>query len=56
MLKLSGRRALGAAGAAAGRLRARSGQRHYVLESGRVTSSGAGGDGAHDAVREALSV
>jgi urea transport system ATP-binding protein len=31
-------------------------QRYYVLESGRVTSSGAGGESATAAVRQALSV
>ncbi len=31
-------------------------QHYYVLESGRVTSSGAGGEQARDAVRTALSV
>lgn len=30
--------------------------RYYVLESGRVTASGAGGDGAIDAVRDAMAV
>jgi urea transport system ATP-binding protein len=34
----------------------RAAARYYVLESGRVTSSGAGGDGAQAAVRAALSV
>jgi urea transport system ATP-binding protein len=34
----------------------RAAERYYVLESGRVTSSGAGGDDAQSAVRTALSV
>jgi urea transport system ATP-binding protein len=34
----------------------RAAQRYYVLESGRVTSAGAGGAGAERAVREALTV
>jgi urea transport system ATP-binding protein len=34
----------------------RAAARYYVLESGRVTSSGAGGAGAEHAVREALTV
>jgi urea transport system ATP-binding protein len=34
----------------------RAAQRYYVLEAGRVTSSGAGGQDAERAVREALSV
>jgi urea transport system ATP-binding protein len=34
----------------------RAAERYYVLESGRVTSSGAGGEGAEPAVRAALSV
>ncbi|MFE1440302.1 urea ABC transporter ATP-binding subunit UrtE [Streptomyces sp. NPDC058739] len=34
----------------------RAAQRYYVLEAGRVTSSGAGGEQAADRVREALSV
>jgi urea transport system ATP-binding protein len=34
----------------------RAAQRYYVLESGRVTSYGAGGAGAEQAVREALTV
>ncbi|MEU8979299.1 urea ABC transporter ATP-binding subunit UrtE [Streptomyces sp. NPDC048309] len=34
----------------------RAAQRYYVLEAGRVTSSGAGGQEAEGAVREALSV
>jgi urea transport system ATP-binding protein len=34
----------------------RAAERYYVLESGRVTSSGGGGEGAQSAVRTALSV
>ncbi|WP_119291880.1 urea ABC transporter ATP-binding subunit UrtE [Streptomyces sp. YIM 130001] len=34
----------------------RGADRYYVLEAGRVTSSGTGGQQAHEAVREALSV
>jgi urea transport system ATP-binding protein len=34
----------------------RAAERYYVLESGRVTSSGAGGEAARAAVREALTV
>ncbi|MFF0200433.1 urea ABC transporter ATP-binding subunit UrtE [Streptomyces sp. NPDC005017] len=34
----------------------RAAERYYVLEAGRVTSSGAGGEQAADRVREALSV
>jgi urea transport system ATP-binding protein len=34
----------------------RAASHYYVLESGRVTSSGAGGDSAQQAVREALAV
>jgi urea transport system ATP-binding protein len=34
----------------------RAAERYYVLESGRVTSSGAGGEAAQTAVREALTV
>ncbi|MGW6908871.1 ABC transporter ATP-binding protein, partial [Streptomyces sp. NPDC054940] len=34
----------------------RAAQRYYVLEAGRVTSSGEGGAEAEGAVREALSV
>ncbi|RFU86815.1 urea ABC transporter ATP-binding subunit UrtE [Streptomyces triticagri] len=34
----------------------RAADRYYVLEAGRITSSGAGGESAHGAVREALSV
>ncbi|WP_371582901.1 urea ABC transporter ATP-binding subunit UrtE [Streptomyces sp. NBC_01314] len=34
----------------------RAAQRYYVLEAGRVTSSGEGGTGAEQTVREALSV
>jgi urea transport system ATP-binding protein len=34
----------------------RAAQRYYVLEAGRVTSSGEGGAGAEQTVRAALSV
>ena len=34
----------------------RSTDRYYVLESGRITGSGQGGEGALDEVREAMAV